>query len=464
MNRRGHAVQFAAMLRILLLLFLTAVAAAQNNQTAGPARVPAQAAPASPSRGAGPVAPAPPPNTHYVLRCGSVIDGVSAQPRRNAEIVVDQNKITEIRAAGANSGNAQTIDLSRETCLPGLIDVHSHVLLQGDIIIDYDEQLLKESTAYRAIRATVSVKNALNFGFTGLRDLETEGAGYADVDVRNAIDRGIIPGPRMQVATRALNVTGAYALLGYNWEYEWPHGVQVCDGAEGCRKAVREQISHGADWIKVYADQSTRTEGSVLHSRPTFTIDELRAIVDEAHRERHRVAAHASGMEGVHDAVAAGVDTVEHGTYIAPEDIQQMVAKGIWFVPTPWLAYYRAEQFPQQAQRMQNGMKIAEDTFRRAMAAGVKMAYGTDVGAFEWTITPAMQFPTMVKYGMTPMQAIQSATVRAAELLNWRDRLGSIEAGKLADVIAVPNDPLADISALQHVDFVMKDGTVYKRP
>jgi imidazolonepropionase-like amidohydrolase len=141
-----------------------------------------------------------------------------------------------------------------------------------------------------------------------------------------------------------------------------------------------------------------------------------------------------------------------------------MVVKQIWFVPTPWLAYYRAEQFPQQAQRMQAGMKVAEDTFRRAMAAGVKIAYGTDVGAFEWTITPAMQFPTMVKYGMTPMQAIQSATVRAAELLNWRDRVGSIEPGKLADIVAVPSDPLTDISALEHIDFVMKDGAIYRRP
>lgn len=433
---------------ILLLLLISTIASAQN----------------SPSRGVGPVAPAPPPNTHYILRCGSVIDGVSTAPRKNVDIVVDANKITELRGAGAASGTAQVIDLSREICLPGLIDVHTHVLLQGDIIVDYDEQLLKESVAYRAIRATVSARHSLEFGFTSIRDLETEGAGYADVDLRNAIDRGIVPGPRMQVATRALNVTGAYALLGYNWEYEWPHGVQVCDGAEGCRKAVREQISHGADWIKVYADQSTRMEGSVLHSRPTFTLDELRAIVDEAHRERHRVAAHASGMEGVHNAVEAGVDTIEHGTYIAPDDMQQMVSKQIWFVPTPWLAYYRAEQFPQQAQRMQAGMKVAEDTFRRAMAAGVKMAYGTDVGAFEWTTTPAMQFPTMVRYGMTPMQAIQSATVRAAELLNWRDRLGSLEPGKLADIVAVSVDPLADISALEHVDFVMKDGTVYRPP
>lgn len=452
------------MLKTAFLVVLSSAALAQNSQSAGAPRMPSQAAPANPSRGVGPVAPAPPPSTHYVLRCGTVIDGVSAEPRKNADVIIDSNRITAVRAGGAASAGAQVIDLSRETCLPGLIDVHTHVLLQGDIIVDYDEQLLKESTAYRAIRATVSAKNALNFGFTSIRDLETEGAGYADVDLRNAIDRGIVPGPRMQVATRSLNVTGAYALLGYNWEYEWPHGVQVCDGAEGCRKAVREQLSHGADWIKVYADQRTWIEGNVLHSRPTFTIDELRAIVDEAHRDRHRVAAHASGMEGVHDAVEARVDTVEHGTYIAREDIQQMVAKQIWFVPTPWLAYYRAEQFPQQAQRMQGGMKIAEDTFRRAMAAGVKIAYGTDVGAFEWTITPAMQFPTMVQYGMTPMQAIESATVRAAELLNWRDRLGSIEPGKLADIVAVPSDPLADISALQHVDFVMKDGTIYRHP
>jgi len=223
----------------------------------------------------------------YIVHCGSLIDGVSVQVRHNIEIQVSGGKITGIQQSpgpvitSPPQGRAYFIDLQKYTCLPGLIDTHTHVLLQGDIIVDYDEQLLKESTAYRAIRATVAVRRALDFGFTALRDLETEGAGYADVDIRNAIDRGIIPGPHMQIASRAMDVTGAYPLLGYSWELELPHGVQVVDGTEGGRKAVREQLSHGADWIKVYSDRGAivRPDG-VLYDIPTFTLDEMRAIVD----------------------------------------------------------------------------------------------------------------------------------------------------------------------------------------
>jgi imidazolonepropionase-like amidohydrolase len=407
-------------------------------------------------------APARGPEKVTALRCGRLIDGRSEQPQTNVTVVVRDNKIESVGAAAAPAG-ATIVDLSKMTCLPGLIDTHTHVFLQGDIIVDYDEQLLKESSAYRAIRAVAAAKMALENGFTALRDLETEGAGYSDVDLRNAINRGIVPGPRMLVATRSLNVTGAYALLGYNWEIEVPHGVQVCDGAEECRKAVREQLGRGADWIKIYSDQRSWVENGILHSRPTFTMDELKAIVDEAHRERHPVAAHAVGLEGTHNSIEAGVDSIEHGNYIAPEDLKTMAARGIWYVPTPWLTVYRAEVMPQTAARMRQQHKINEDTFRRAMQAGVKIAYGTDAGAFEWTITPAMQFQTMVDFGMTPMQAIQSATTRAAELFGWQDRVGAVEPGKLADIIAVTGDPLAGIRALEKVDFVMKDGIVIKQ-
>ena len=403
------------------------------------------------------------PEKVTVLQCGTLIDGKSNDVRRGVQVVVRGNKIESVGPTFAAVKADETIDLSKAVCLPGLIDTHTHIVLQGDIIVDYDEQLLKESAAYRAIRAVAAAEKCLEHGFTSIRDLETEGAGYTDVDLKKAINRGILSGPRMQVVTRALDVTGAYALLGYNWEYDFPHGVQVCDGPDGCRKAVREQIANGADWIKIYADQRTFPgPNNTLDSRPTFTVEEIKAITDEAHRERRRVAAHASGLTGVHNAVEGNVDSIEHGNYIADADLQTMKAKGIWYVPTPWLSEYRWTEFPEQTAAMKRSDAMYEDTFKRARAAGVRIAYGTDAGAFEWTITPAMQLPTMVRYGMTPMEAIRSATSVAAELFGWEKEVGTVEAGKFADIVAVSGDPMADIGVLKKMQFVMKDGVVVK--
>lgn len=406
------------------------------------------------------------PEIRYV-RCGSLIQPESGKTQHNVLVTIEGERIREVQEGASAPANGNTIDLSDHTCLPGLIDTHTHTLLQGDITAaDYDEQLLKESTAYRAILGTRSVRRALDYGFTTIRDLETEGAGYADVDLKKAINNGIIPGPRMKVATRAMDVTGAYPLLGYSYEIQVPHGVQVVDGPDNARKAVREQISYGADWIKVYADRSyfIRPDG-VLDDIPTFTMDELRAIVDEAHRQHHKVASHAMALNGVHNSVEAGVDSIEHGNYITEADLKTMAQKGIFYVPTIYVGEYVAKGRAAAGAKVWLDMiKIHEDTFRRALNAGVKIAFGTDVGGFDWSIDPAVEFPYMVKYGMTPMQAIRAATSSAAELLGMQNEVGSIAPGKYADLVGVKGNPLADVGLLQKIDFVMKGGEVHKSP
>jgi len=408
------------------------------------------------------------PKVTYIW-CGSLYDGKHDAAQKNVTVRIVGDKIDSVapNTKSAEEKGSEVIDLSHEVCLPGLIDTHTHVLLQGDITSeDYDVQLLKWSIPYRTILGTVSARRALDYGFTTIRDLETEGAGYADVDIKKAINNGAIPGPRMQVAGRAMDVTGAYPIVGYSWELKLPKGVQEVDGAEGGRKAVREQVSNGVDWIKVYSDRSyyVRPDG-ILDDVPTFTLDELKAIVDETHRERHKIASHAAALNGVHNSVEAGVDSIEHGMYISDADLQTMVAHGTYYVPTLFVGEYVAEGRAATGAKVWVDMiKIHEDTFRRALKAGVKIAFGTDVGGFDWKIDPAKEFAIMVKYGMTPAQALRSATVTASELLGMQDKIGSLEAGKFADIVAVPADPMADIQQLEHVNFVMKGGIVYVKP
>jgi imidazolonepropionase-like amidohydrolase len=401
------------------------------------------------------------------IRCGALVEPDTGQVRHNVLIVIEGDRIRQVEDNGKTAADTAVINLSDHTCLPGLVDAHTHTLLQGDITAeDYDAQLLKESTAYRAILATRNAKRALNYGFTSIRDLETEGAGYADVDLKKAINNGVIPGPRMTVVGRAMDVTGAYPLQGYSWEIQVPHGVQLVDGPDEARKAVREQISFGSDWIKVYSDRSyfLRSDG-VLDDIPTFTLDELRAIVDEAHRERHKVASHAMALNGVHNSVEAGVDSIEHGVYISDADLKTMAQKGIYYIPTIFVAEYVAQGRANEGAKVWLDMiKVHADTFGRALKAGVKIVFGTDVGGFDWSIDPAVEFPLMVKYGMTPMQAIRAATSTAAELLGEQKDIGSVAPGKFADIVAVKGDPLKDIALLEKVDFVMKGGEIIKSP
>lgn len=393
------------------------------------------------------------------IKCGRLIDGKSDRVQQNVVLVIDGNRIRGVEQT-VPSG-AQVIDLGGSTVLPGLIDSHTHLLLHEG---DYDEQLLKESHAYRAIRGVVAAEKTLMAGFTTIRDVETEGAMYADVALRDAINRGYIPGPRMQAATRALSITGGYAPYGYSPEITLPYGVQVADGIDEVRKAVREQLRYGADVIKIYADSRYRHRSAdTLVGSRTFNDEELRVIVEEAVKVGVHVCAHAYTSEAAQRSVRVGVRSIEHGLYLDDETFRLMKQKGAYWVPT-LIAYYAWSQdtsVPAASRRpAENTVARHRETFQRGLRSGVKIAFGTDM--YNPHGDGGKEFALMVRYGMSPMKVIQSATSVAAELLGWQDRVGTIEQGKLADIVAVDGDPLKDISLLERVKFVMKDGRVYR--
>jgi imidazolonepropionase-like amidohydrolase len=408
----------------------------------------------------------PPQPAPVLIKAGRLIDGRAEAARTGMAILVDGERIKAVGPVAqlqAEAKGARVIDLTQMTVLPGFIDAHTHLLLQGDPTAQsYNDQLLYQSTPYRAILAARNARIALEHGFTAIRDLETEGAMYADVDVKRAVDRGEIPGPRIFASTRAMAPTGMYPIVSDNWELELPHGVQPVDGVEGARLAVRQQVAHGADWIKFYADRRYYfAPDSVLRSWVNFTDEEARAIVDEAHRLGRAVAAHAIGADGIAAALRAGVNTIEHGDGMTDSLIDVLASKGVYWVPTVTVAQYVAGPRGGPWAPMVEHQRRA---FGRALKKGVRIALGTDVGGFPWTeINEAKEFAYYVQYGMTPMQAIKAGTAVAAELLAQKD-LGVVAPGAYADLVAVAGDPLKDIAELERVRFVMKGGVTYVSP
>jgi imidazolonepropionase-like amidohydrolase len=408
--------------------------------------------------------PQPQPPASILVKSGRLLDVQKGSYIDDAAIWIEGERIREVgRAAEVQlhaPKSAKVIDLGAATVLPGLIDCHTHIMSRmPDTDNGYIVDLATKSQPFRALEGAYDARITLRAGYTTIRDVENEGSGYADVALRDAINQGLAEGPRMQVATRAIAAVGQYNPFGVSPDLtNFPTGAQMVSGVEEARRAAREQIGHGADLIKVYADWRN----------PTLTVDEIRVIVEEAHRQKLRVAAHATTPEGIKNAITAGVDSIEHGHRADRESLEMMKAKGTFLVPTVGVidAVFESTKndpmTPEQRARREALLQSIQQTVQQAMSLGVKIASGFDAGTPERQGRNADELVALTRRGMPPLEAIRAATVNAAELMGWQQNVGAIEAGRYADLIAVEGDPVKDITRLQSVKFVMKGGRVVK--